>query len=913
MDAIANQDSPKIQCAGEGCTDLVLLKIGAHWLEESTDDGTLRVVASPTQGSLFVAETAERGYRLRACGSARPLMTEGGVLALGEPHAEAGPVCSLPMTEWKPSEGSHAPARAVPESVIPATAGDLSGYRIAPEMFWDDKEHKQLIEDAFATVMRFPDDKAGVKRVKALWSNPDFRAGVLQGLHDADYQRQYINLGTYASHFFDPDTKQNWLPLLFPSQTAYSETLRFAHDAANLAGNIANGGRNAALDTSSNVGAESLDAQMRDTVSAPSPVPSTAHGQCGFKLGLALHYFSDLTQPMHAANVVNAVWANDWRHRGFEQGADERGPAFRIDPSRVSWADVDPGTMQYLAQLVMQVAINSKRIYKQKVEPVMASKVREVLTAKGTAAIVYDNAKWGPEADPILREAIPAGQLAITKFLVMWSRTSAFNGSDAVYWPRKKPWSDHAPFFFSFRGRTYIVYVDTYQGKNDVYVQPYDNPEVSAKQIVSGVKGVPSVVEFEGRLVMGFAKGDAVQCLASIDAQNWTAAPAPAYAQISQHSRPALCVHEGRIFMVWVNSGHSLFWSTLSAGKTSWANPQQMSGKAASYSPTLAVFNGRLHAAWTGKGKTDWVFYARYENEAWSSQDSLEAAVVKSNSGPALIVVDGLLFAFYRRPGDDRICFSQTTDGRVWDGGRLYPMPGEYTTESDMVASPLPGETFVGWSRGHTLIDGYRVSHRLMCARVGSERSYVEIPDGSLVRAFGRTETYVVCGYAKFLIPNNAAFTKMKLDAWDIRYQPVEVVNALTSTPTDGSLLREYTDPRVWYMVAGARLHVENSRELDQLATGRATRYTSIPDGTVGTVPEKFQRESVAIKVSVNPGQPLKDVPLRGWKIFNLVRMHGEVKRSSVDISRMNDEDLRQLVAVALIAPQSALRTPEVQ
>ena len=114
-------------------------------------------------------------------------------------------------------------------------------------------------------------------------------------------------------------------------------------------------------------------------------------------------------------------------------------------------------------------------------------------------------------------------------------------------------------------------------------------------------------------------------------------------------------------------------------------------------------------------------------------------------------------------------------------------------------------------------------------------------------------------------------------------------------------------------MAAGARLHVENSRELDQLATGRATRYTSIPDGTVGAVPEKFQRESVAIKVSVNPGQPLKDVPLRGWRIFNLVRIHGEVKRSPVDISTMNDEDLRQLVAVALIAPQSALRTSEVQ
>lgn len=907
-------DRPPADAGGADAVnaEFVLLKVGEHWLEESADDGALRVVASPTPGSLFLAEAAEGSYRLRACGSARPLVTDGGVLALGV-ATEPGSLLSLPMAEWS-RESPGTSEGAVPATAQTAKAGDLAGYRIAPEILWDDREHKQLIEDAFAALMLMPDDKAGVQRVKALWSHADFRAGVLQGLHDADYLGPYTNriLGavpTYASHFFDPDTKQNWAPLLFPTQTAYSETIRFAQDAANLATNMASGGKVAARSAAWDVGAESVEPQPLDGASAPPSVPNSIEGRCGYKLGLALHYFSDLTQPMHAANVVNAVWAGDWRHQGFERGADARGPAFRIDPRHVKWTDVDPGAMQYVAQLVMEVARNSKRIYKAKVQALMETKVH-VTTAGNHTTIVYDNRPWGPEIDPVLQEAIPAGQLAVTKFLVLWGRTSAFHGAWFVGKARTKPWSDHAPFFFSFRGRTYLLYVDTYMGKNDVYVQPFDS-DVPAEKITSGVKGVPSVVEFEGRLVMAFAHGKTVQCLASLDARNWTAAPAPANAQILQHSRPALCVHEGRLFMVWVDPQKNMHWSTRSPGQTTWAGPGPMPGRLASHSPTLAVFNKQLYVAWTGKNDIDWIYYSRFEGGGWTSQDNLAAAGVASNSGPALIAEDGLLLAFYRRPGDNQVCVSKTTNGRVWDGGQRYVDFADDPSESDIVASPLPDQSLVGWSRAHTLLGGYKGSHRLMCAPVGRERSGVEIPDGALVRASGRAETYVVCGYAKFHIPSPDVFRRMNLQEWDVRRIPVEVVNALTSTPTDGSLLRELSDPKVWYMVAGARLHVENPRELTQLAAERSLRYVVIPDGTVATVPEKYQRESVAIKVSVDPGQPVGSVPLRGWRIFNLVRVQGEVKRSPVDISSLNDDDLRRLVDVALIAPQSALRTPE--
>jgi hypothetical protein len=902
----------------EARVGIAFVKIGEHWLEESPDDGTLRAVASPTQGSLFVAESAMGGYRFRTCGSARPLLTDNGTPGLGEP-AEPGSVFHLPMTEWHVPEGPHAAERAVPETIELAQAGDLVGHRIALGMFWDDKEHKQLVEDAFAAVMRLPDDKPGVSRVKALWSNQDFKTGVFQGLHDADYLAPYINplsvvpIPTYASHFFDPDSKQNWAPLLFPGVTAYTETLRFAQDAANQAINIANGGRNAARHGALDLGAAHVEEPGSDAVSALPSAPNTPHGRCGYALGLALHYFTDLTQPMHAANFINALWSWDWRHAGFEKGADVRGPRFRIDPNSVTWAQVDPGAMQYIAQLVMNVANKSKKLFNDKVKPVLETKVFVDNTGR-SPVVIYDNAPWGSEADPILQEAIPAGQLATTTFLVMWGRMSAFNGSGPAISPRLGPWSAYGPVFFNFRGRTYIVYVDTYLSKNHLYVQPYDNADVPPKKIYTGVTGLPSVVEFDGRLVMAFSKGEkeTLQCLTSLDAESWKEEPALANAKIKRDSRPALCVHDGRLIMMWVQSDCGLFWSTRTAWNASWGNPSQMQGKAASHSPTLAIFNGQLFAAWTGRNSKDWVYYARYENGAWSSQENLQPVGGESNAGPALIATDGLLLAFYRRPGDDRICFAKTADGRVWDGGRLWEMPGDYPSGSDLVASPLPDGALVGWSRSHTFGGGYRHSHRLMCTLVGPRRAIVDIPDGSLVRSSDSEKIYVVCGYAKFHIPNEGAFTRMKFKLWDVRRESPDVVNALKSTPTDGKLVKEFSDSKVWYIAGGARFHVQDMQELNQLAPGKKPQFIVIPDGTINQIPEKFQRESMAIKFAEIIGQPVSEIPDRNWMVFNLVRVNGIVKLSPVSTSQMDDETLHQMIATALIAPRSALDTSSV-
>lgn len=98
-----------------------------------------------------------------------------------------------------------------------------------------------------------------------------FRTGMCQGLYDADFLAPYndpnwIGQATWKSHFYDQSTGTN-----YEGETAPT-----------------------ALTNGTTYLTQALEALRTD--------PDVSHG--GYALGLALHYFTDLTQPMHAANYT---------------------------------------------------------------------------------------------------------------------------------------------------------------------------------------------------------------------------------------------------------------------------------------------------------------------------------------------------------------------------------------------------------------------------------------------------------------------------------------------------------------------------------------------------------------------------------------------------------------------------------
>ena len=109
-----------------------------------------------------------------------------------------------------------------------------------------------------------------------------FQVGLCMGLYEADFKSLYNNrvvFPTYASHFYDPDTQLNWLGQAEPTALTMGRTLF----------------------------AESLTAYHANNVIL-----------AGYKLGLALHYLTDVGQPQHAANFTNVDMPMGW-HAGFEE------------------------------------------------------------------------------------------------------------------------------------------------------------------------------------------------------------------------------------------------------------------------------------------------------------------------------------------------------------------------------------------------------------------------------------------------------------------------------------------------------------------------------------------------------------------------------------------------------------------
>lgn len=102
-------------------------------------------------------------------------------------------------------------------------------------------------------------------RAYAWLMNPACSERWRKGLDDADHKVGFNNWYTFQSHFYDPATGTNYLG--FSSPVAYDKALEYL---ANARGRLANG---------------------------------DVKTGC-YDLGLALHYVTDLLQPMHAANFA---------------------------------------------------------------------------------------------------------------------------------------------------------------------------------------------------------------------------------------------------------------------------------------------------------------------------------------------------------------------------------------------------------------------------------------------------------------------------------------------------------------------------------------------------------------------------------------------------------------------------------
>jgi hypothetical protein len=275
-------------------------------------------------------------------------------------------------------------------------------------VLWNDAGHRTQIERAIWILASLEPGNEFL----SLWSLKAFRDGFYLGLWQADYKNPWFNMldfrpfvyrPTYTSHFFNPKNGKHfghWAVYLntMPrrvtdwGETAYSRVVSQHFEAAKL------------------------HDQWKEKPD------DNKLSEMGRLLGLATHYFTDLTQPMHAANFTNGFGAegsgdldwNDLRHGNFEDLADD----ILNNPNHPNHASLiqDPAVtktnfVDKLDQLLMDTANYSWNVFDQHIKIPIA--------------------KWKKDAFPPLNEALPAyqsafpaGQIATAKFFQQWARQS---------------------------------------------------------------------------------------------------------------------------------------------------------------------------------------------------------------------------------------------------------------------------------------------------------------------------------------------------------------------------------------------------------------------------------------------------------------------------------------------------------
>jgi hypothetical protein len=131
---------------------------------------------------------------------------------------------------------------------------------------------------------------------------------------------------------------------------------------------------------------------------------------------------------------------------------------------------------------------------------------------------------------------------------------------------------------------------------------------------------------------------------------------------------PALAVFQGRLYAAWKGvPGDNSMWYSSFDGKT-WSQEQQGLGHTTSAAPTLAVFQGRLYAAHkgeTGPGYNDTrMWLSSFDGKTWSQEQ--QGLGTGTSDSPALAVFNNRLYAAWKGvPGDTRMWYS-IFDGKTW-------------------------------------------------------------------------------------------------------------------------------------------------------------------------------------------------------------------------------------------------------
>lgn len=235
------------------------------------------------------------------------------------------------------------------------------------------------------------------------------------GLVEADETIELDDFELFTSHFYDPDTETTYRKGNFPTALErggdfFGASLKMLqYPGGNVSFDI---GRRTYQPTPLRVKVEDADRQGIIRASARM-------------LGIALHYFTDLSQPMHASNIPNVYDKHgtilDWRHSHFEAYGDRavKGLLNSVaDPyPQLTFAELELHDINGVAGLYKDMAKVAKKAWVEYIKPIFDEKR-------------FDEA-WGNEVLDGLKHSMYLAPPRVARLLAYW-----------IYLDLKRIWSE---------------------------------------------------------------------------------------------------------------------------------------------------------------------------------------------------------------------------------------------------------------------------------------------------------------------------------------------------------------------------------------------------------------------------------------------------------------------------------------
>lgn len=193
-----------------------------------------------------------------------------------------------------------------------------------------------------------------------------------RGLYQADFENPYFDNHTFASHFYDPDTKGTYIPL---AKQANETGVKYFKKA----------------------GEHYQQNQMAEAF---------------FNLGLSLHYLGDVIQPMHAVNFTNLSFPQGF-HSKYENFVDSIKENYRVNDGYGywNWSGQDP------SEWIHTAAVNAKKEFTN----IVNSNTKEWFVKASVSQQYAD--QWREAVTPVTGRRLIEAQRITAGYMQLWLNT----------------------------------------------------------------------------------------------------------------------------------------------------------------------------------------------------------------------------------------------------------------------------------------------------------------------------------------------------------------------------------------------------------------------------------------------------------------------------------------------------------